>query len=167
MRGAQCLRWRDEPYGWGGEDRRGDTCRGDVCEEGAERHLYGLRQASLLSRKEGGGGRGTHVVNVFADLGNELLAALIVPREPGVWLVGLVEGDESERGAGKGGEAANVLECALAVKERRWTGWGCFLLSLSCVFDQLFETSLYHVFWPGHILSGRSGRESPHKILSQ
>ena len=66
----------------------------------------------------------THVegFKVFADLSDELFAALVALREPGVWCVGLGEGEESERGTGEGEEAANVLERALAIKERRWRG---------------------------------------------
>ncbi len=66
----------------------------------------------------------THVegFKIFADLSDELFAALVALREPGVWRVGLRESEESERGAGEGEEAADVLERALAVKERGWRG---------------------------------------------
>ncbi len=37
------LRGRDEPSGRRGEDGGGDACRADVCEGGAEGHLYALR----------------------------------------------------------------------------------------------------------------------------
>ena len=60
--------------------------------------MYDLRSANLLSfegRRKGGR---THVegLKVFADFGNELLAALFALREPGVWRVGLGEGEEGE-----------------------------------------------------------------------
>ncbi len=75
-----------------------------------------------MSQKEKGERAGTHVegFKVFADLGDELFAALVALREPGVWRVGLGEGEESERGAGEGEEPADVLERALAAKERGW-----------------------------------------------
>jgi hypothetical protein len=79
----------------------------------------------LCDRSEsesGGKGEGRHVegLKVFADFGNELLAALVALREPGVWSVGLGEGEKGERGAGEGEEAADVLERGLEATERRW-----------------------------------------------
>ncbi len=68
----------------------------------------------------------THVegFKVFADLGDELFAALVALWEPGVWCVSLGESEESERRAGEGEEAADVLKRALAAKERGWRGIG-------------------------------------------
>ena len=54
-------------------------------------------------------------LKVFADFGDELLAALVALREPGVWSVGLGEGEEGERGTGEGEETADVLEGGLEV----------------------------------------------------
>jgi hypothetical protein len=42
-----------------------------------------------------------------------LLAPLVTLWEPGVWCIGLREGEESERGASEGEEATDVLEQAL------------------------------------------------------
>lgn len=51
-----------------------------------------------MGRKRGRGEDATHVegLKVFADLGDELLAALVALWEPCVWRVGLGEGEESE-----------------------------------------------------------------------
>jgi hypothetical protein len=43
-----------------------------------------------------------------------LFAPLVTLWEPGVWCIGLGEGEESERGAGEGEEATDVLEKELA-----------------------------------------------------
>lgn len=75
---------------------------------------------SEASQSVSGGRRreGERATRVFRELDNDLFAALVAMREHGIWRVSLGEGGKSERCACGGEEAANILERALAVKER-------------------------------------------------
>ena len=85
--------------------------------------MYALRQPSLYLRREGGGG-GTcdDSFKAFGELDKDLFAVLVALREYSIKCVSLGEGEKIKSVAGEGGEAANVLERALAKRGRRWRG---------------------------------------------
>ena len=92
-----------------------------MCERGAERRLYALRQASLRRgrrplclRREGGGGTRDDSFKAFGGLDNHLFPVLVALREHSIKCVSLGEGEKIKSVAGEGEEAANVLERALA-----------------------------------------------------